>query len=463
MAKNKVHFGSKAHDMWGCRTNFVECQTERTQKKKANCAKNHAIGFSCNTMWLLKGVVCGLALSAFPVNAARLGSHRAVATSRQQESLQAEGGVSEAAHQSASAELTTNINECISVLDNGWKLVDFSKFRFAEHHDPDKDRPEESLKDITSKILTAAQAELSHTSGVHSDDESSKESSKPPTGGEGSKSSSESSGAKSETKSPESSGSGGSSSSGGSGSSGGSSELTIGSGYVVTLTNHPSRLQHAEAMIAKYPELKLSILPAVLKDSPQATTDWYPLASGIKLAEKACAQSHIAAIKKVAESEGKPTDLHFIFEDDVQLVPDFLAKFTNYYKATFGDGKQPYDIINLWRMPPRVSVATLGAHAIIPDGWWGMQGYVMTAKGAEKILGCVSKRFAQVDEMIGCCAAPTPDTATFSGGPLQKHSTRCVYNTPRPEGLSTNLQAFVIQPNLLTHLTSDFKSTAHVN
>ncbi len=87
----------------------------------------------------------------------------------------------------------------------------------------------------------------------------------------------------------------------------------------------------------------------------------------------------------------------------------------------------------------------------------------MTSKSAEKILGCVAKRFAQVDEMIGCCAAPTPETATFTGGPLLKHSTRCVYNTPRPEGLSTNLQAYVLQPNLLIHMSGEFKSTAHEN
>ena len=392
--------------------------------------------------------------------------------------VRAVSGEEQAAQQMATTGATTNIQECITTLDNGWKMVDFSRFRFAERQQGklvDKpEKPDESLKDITSKILTAAQAELAHTPGVHSSEgsdtgtgtgtgsEAPTSKSKgtgtaPPTTSEGSETKSSSDTGKSSPVSDSTNSKTGSST------SSSSSSFTIGAGYIVTLTNHPSRLQHAEAMAARYPDLKLSILPAVTKDSPQATADWYPLSRGIKLAEKACAQSHIAAIKKIAEAGSKDNELHFVFEDDVALVPDFMTKFANYYKATFEDGKQPFDIINLWRMPPRVSVATLGAHAIIPDGWWGMQGYAMTSKGAEKVLGCVSKRFAQVDEMIGCCAAPTPETATFAGGALQKHSTRCVYNTPRPEGLSTNLNAFVLQPNLLTHMTSDFRSTAHMN
>eukprot|EP00750_Incisomonas_marina_P032087 INCI8825.1.p1 GENE.INCI8825.1~~INCI8825.1.p1 ORF type:complete len:422 (+),score=61.91 INCI8825.1:235-1500(+) len=366
----------------------------------------------------------------------------------------------------AGAGTTTNIQDCITTLDNGWKVVDFSKFRFATKPEGSESgsasesssrKPEESLKDITSKILTAAQAELAHSTGVQGGSSSTKSTGEvqPPESSSAPRSSKEGTEDKKSTSDTGTESSDSSSKS--------SERFTVGTGYIVTLTDNPSRLRHAEAMVAKYPELKLSVLPAVTKDSPEALTDWYPLSHGIKLAEKACAQSHIAAIKKVAEAGTKDNELHFIFEDDVQLVPDFMEKFSNYYKATFADGKQPFDIINLWRMPPRVSVATLGAHAIIPDGWWGMQGYVMTSKGAEKILGCVSKRFAQVDEMIGCCAAPTPESATFTGGPLQKHSTRCVYNTPRPVGLNTNLQAFVLQPNLLTHMTSDFKSTAHVN
>ena len=218
-------------------------------------------------------------------------------------------------------------------------------------------------------------------------------------------------------------------------------------------------------MVSKHPELKLSVLPAIDKDSTEAVTNWYPLASKLTRGEKACAQSHIAAIRKVAESSGNPTDLHFIFEDDVELVPGFLEKFAKFYKPTFADGKLNFDILNLWRMPPRSTVATIGEHAVITDGFWGMQGYVVTPRSAKKLLDCLEKRFAQVDEMIGCCAGSAPEIATFNGGPLQKHSMRCVYKTPRPPGIKTNLDAIIVQPDLVIHLGKGgkFASTAHKN
>jgi hypothetical protein len=203
--------------------------------------------------------------------------------------------------------LTTRIEDCITQLDNGWKLVDLSKFRFAKDNGAEKHKPQspdkstdtggagagagggvggdESLKDVTSKILAAAQAELSQVGGGSPPPTSSS------TGGGGDGKSTKDGDAKSGRDS-DGKGSGGSSSRDGGGGGdkgkdggdkkegegggGGGKDLgfTIGVGYVVTLTSHAARLQHAEAMVLKHPELKLSVLPAVQKDSMEATADW---------------------------------------------------------------------------------------------------------------------------------------------------------------------------------------------
>ena len=169
----------------------------------------------------------------------------------------------------------------------------------------------------------------------------------------------------------------------------------------------------------------------------------------------ACARSHIKAVEAVRDA-GKngadPDSLWLVFEDDVELSPDYPKKIKDFIN------KMPcnldWDILNTWLMPPRKMVNSLSEHFGVPDGYWGMQGYVVTPKTAEKLLKCIGKVWAQVDEMIGCCAAAPP--AEFG----RKGETHCVYNTVIPTSVPLDLHPYVVQPNLLKH--KPFKSTAHL-
>merc|ERR1712226_180944 len=84
-----------------------------------------------------------------------------------------------------------------------------------------------------------------------------------------------------------------------------------------------------------------------------------------------------------------------------------------------------------------------------------MQGYVLTPDSAVRVLKCLDppnhKVWAQVDEMIGCCAASSK-TEPF---------TRCVYHTAIPTDVAVDMHVFCMTPALLVHLDKTLGSYAH--
>jgi len=224
---------------------------------------------------------------------------------------------------------------------------------------------------------------------------------------------------------------------------------------VITLTDNDLRVKNANRIIEDNPKLKLQKIPAITMDKVDPEKDRAP-SSQIKEAEIACAKSHIEAIKKVASADNKQRDaLWFIFEDDVQLKQNFLDQVTDNIRNL----NRPWDVLNAWLMPPRHPAKGAGSffskHWIIPDGYWGMQGYVLTPDSAARVLKCLDppshQVWAQVDEMIGCCAAAS-NTEPF---------TRCVYQTSIPANIEVDMHVYCMTPPLLVHLDRTLGSYAH--
>jgi len=233
-------------------------------------------------------------------------------------------------------------------------------------------------------------------------------------------------------------------------------ELVVGGSIVIVLEANANRVRNANRLIEDNKDLKLRKMPAVTMDQVDAYRD-LAASAHLKEAEIACAKSHINAIKKVADPANQPRDaLWFIFEDDVQLKPNFLEQVMSNIKSL----NRPWDILNTWLMPPRHAArggfgGNIGQHWVIPDGYWGMQGYVLTPDSAERLLKCLDppshKVWAQVDEMVGCCAAASK----------AEPFTRCVYHTHIPTDIPLDIHVYCMTPALLVHMDRVLGSYAH--
>lgn len=236
-------------------------------------------------------------------------------------------------------------------------------------------------------------------------------------------------------------------------------KYVVGGGFVITMVGLPMRTKSADRLIEDNKQLHIQKLPATTMDQIDKKRDLAPSAMNrLKEAEVACAKSHIHALKRVADPANQPRDaLWFIFEDDVKLKPNFLDQVIRNIKSL----NRPWDVLNAWLMPPRRpargSKGVLNSHMVIPDGYWGMQGYVVTPDSAARLLKCLDppshQVWAQVDEMIGCCAAMSKD----------EPYTRCVYRTEIPVAVELDLHAYCMTPALLVHMDRALGSYAHRN
>lgn len=195
----------------------------------------------------------------------------------------------------------------------------------------------------------------------------------------------------------------------------------------------------ATQLIDSHPNLKLKMLDAFTPDKVNWDAD---VVSGQKATkeEVACAKSHGEAIRKIRDSGAAPDTLFFVFEEDVTLPPDFEDKVKNYILQFPAD--VTWDILSLFLTPPMKAVDDIAPHWIVPGGYWGMLAYVLTPASAARVYSCVYPIFAQVDEMIGCCAKPRPNGK----------STKCQkQSTVTPARVQKIVSAFAVNPNLVGH------------
>jgi len=225
-------------------------------------------------------------------------------------------------------------------------------------------------------------------------------------------------------------------------------KYTVGGGYVVTLKSNPQRVQAANVLINSHPNLKLQMLEAFTPDKV-VPGDLVPGQKATPV-EAACAKSHGEAIKRVRDSGAPPDSLFFIFEEDVKLPPDFQAKVVDYISQIPSDTQ--WDILNLYLTPPMKAVDEISSHWIVPGGYWGMLAYVLTPASAARVYPCVYPIFAQVDEMIGCCAKSRANGK----------STKCQKtNTVTPARVQNTFVAFAASPNLVGHNSFIHSSLGH--
>jgi GR25 family glycosyltransferase involved in LPS biosynthesis len=115
----------------------------------------------------------------------------------------------------------------------------------------------------------------------------------------------------------------------------------------------------------------------------------------------ACFLSHRKALLSVIEQE---EEWAIIFEDDVELVPNFISKLNNVLNTVSQISK--FDIIHMYVFDNQRNFFKEYDRPCIletPEGLWGLQMYLVRKESVPSILDKLSYMKAAIDEQITRC------------------------------------------------------------
>ena len=173
--------------------------------------------------------------------------------------------------------------------------------------------------------------------------------------------------------------------------------------YFITLKNDPVRLKHVQKVIKANPYLKAKIWSAsTTVEIEEKKLDKYLNANSylkVRRGALGCAISHIRVLEHVVENKLEEV---IVFEDDVVLSPDFEVLYKEFRENLPRDGTfAPFLHHNSMKNLRGLSKFTLSGNKFVLKSYspYGTVGYLITLKGAIKVLPTLSPVWYPIDEM----------------------------------------------------------------
>ena len=177
--------------------------------------------------------------------------------------------------------------------------------------------------------------------------------------------------------------------------------------FVIHLEGNASRRRHVEALrhalpfeLERYPAIDGNRIPPSALGHSLRAGEIDLLSLRLRMGQLGCALSHIRLWQHMLHSG---LDCAVVLEDDARLAPDFSER----YPALFAELPAEFDLLYLFTHPD--FAARMQDDQLEPRRWrfiqrahqtWGTVGYLITRRGAERLLGSIFPLNIPIDEVL---------------------------------------------------------------